>query len=66
MRHRDREIFVRHQHRPWHLGVGLLGAAERLDDRREIGAGIAEEIVDAVIGQRSQEGLGGNRRPFAA
>ena len=65
VRHADREIFVRHQHRLRHLGVGFFGAAEGFDDRRKIGARIAEKIIDAVIGERAQEGLGGDRRPLA-
>ena len=66
VRHRDREVLVRHHHRPRHLRVGLLGPRESLDDRREIGARIAEEKVDAVIGERAQEGVGGDRRPVGA
>ena len=64
VRHADREVFVRHQNRFRHLGVGLLGAGEGFDDGREVGAGIAEEVIDAVIGKPAQEGLGGDR-PFA-
>ena len=64
VRHRDREILVRDHQRLRHLGVGLLGAAEGLDDRREIGARIGEEIVDAVIGERPQERFAGDRRAF--
>ena len=64
--HGDRKIFVRHQNRLRHLGVGLLGAAEGLDDRREVRAGIGEEIVGAVIGQRAQECLGGDCWPLSA
>ena len=33
---------------------------------RKVGAGIAEEIVDAVVGERAQESIGGNRLPFAS
>ena len=65
VRHGDREILVRHQHRLRHLGVGLLGAAEGFDDRREVGAGIGEEIIDAVVGERAQERLGGDCRPLS-
>jgi hypothetical protein len=66
VRHGDREILVRNDQRRGHLGVRLLGAAEGLDDRREIGAGIGEEIIDAMIGQRAEEGLSGDRRAFVA
>ena len=65
VRHGDGEIFVRHQDRLRHLGIGFLGAAEGFHDRREIGARVAEEIIDAVIGERAQEGLGGDRRPLS-
>ena len=65
VRHGDREVLMRHQNGLGHLGVGLLGAAEGFDDRREIGARIAEEIIGAVIGERAQEGFGGDRLPLA-
>src|SRR5262249_60175351 len=47
------------------LCVGLLGAAEGLDDRREVRARIGEEIVGAVIGQGAQERLGGDCWPLS-
>ncbi len=62
MRHRHREVLVRDHQRRRYLGIRLLGAAVGLDDRREIGARIGEEIVDAVVGQRPQEGLSRDRR----
>ena len=52
---------MRNDQRRRHLGVRLLGAAERLDHGREIGARIGEEIIDAVVGERAQEGLSGDR-----
>ena len=64
MRHGDREIFMRHQNGSGYLGVGLLGAAEGFHDRREIGAGIGEEIIDAVVGERAQEALRGDHWPL--
>jgi hypothetical protein len=60
LRHRDREVLVRHQDGLRHFRVGLFGAAERLDDRREISARVAEEVIGAVIGERAQKRLGGN------
>ena len=54
MRHRHRGVLVRHHHRPRHLAVGAGRAREGLDDGREVGAGIAEQVVDAVRGQRVQ------------
>jgi len=64
VRHADRQVLVRNQDRLGNLGVGLLGASERFHDRRKIGAGIAEEIIDAVVGERAQERLGGDRGPL--
>ena len=66
VRHGDREVLVRDHQRLRHLGVGLLGAAEGLDDRREVGARVGEEIVDAVVGERAQERLSGDRRALVA
>ena len=65
VRHGDRQVLVRNQDRLRHLGIGLLGAAEGFHDRRKIGAGIAEEIIDAVVGERAQERFGGDRWPLA-
>ena len=65
VRHADREVLVRHQDRLRHFGVGLLGAGEGFDDGREIGAGVAEEIIDAMVGERAQEGFGCDDRPPA-
>ncbi len=65
MRHADREVFVRDEHGPRDLGIGLFGAAEGFHDRRKVGAGIGEEILDAVIGQCAQECFGGNRWPLS-
>ena len=61
MRHGDRQVFVGNDQRLRHLGVGLFRAREGLDDRREIGAGIGEKVVGAVIGERAQERLSGDR-----
>jgi hypothetical protein len=61
VRHGDREVLVRHQHRPRQPGVAGAGAAERLDDGREIGARIGEEEIDAVLGERAQENVAGDR-----
>ena len=63
VRHGHRQIFMRYQHRHRHFGVGLLGAAEGFDDRRKVCTGIGEQIIGAVIGERAQEGLGGDRGP---
>ncbi len=37
---------------PVHLGLG-----ERLDQRREIGAGVGEQIIDAAIGEQREIGV---------
>jgi len=60
MRHRHRRVLVRHHDRPRHRPVAALGARERLDQRREIGAGIDEQIVDPVRGKSIQLILGGH------
>ena len=61
MRHGDREILVRHKDRLRHLGVGCAARLEGLDDRREVGARVGEEIVDAMGGERAQENLARDR-----
>src|SRR5665213_41536 len=62
MRHGDRQVFVRHQHGLGNLGVGLLGAAEGFHDGWEIGARIGEHVIDAMVGERAQEGFRRDRR----
>ena len=47
------------------LALVFLRAAEGLDDRREVRARIGEEIIDAVIGERAQERLGGDCWPLS-
>jgi hypothetical protein len=61
VRHGDREVLVRHQHRPRQPGVAGAGAAERLDDGREIGARIGEEEIDAVLGEGAKKDVAGDR-----
>ena len=53
-RHRDGDILVRHGHRLRHPPSCRLRLGEGLDQRREIGAGIGEEIVDATIGHERE------------
>jgi hypothetical protein len=62
VRHGDGEVLVRHQYRARDFGVAGAGAAERLDDRREVGPRIGEEEIDAVLGERAQEHVAGDRR----
>ena len=52
MRHRDREILVRHKDRLRYRHVGALGALECLDDRRKVSARVGEEVVDSMGGER--------------
>ena len=66
MRHRDREIFVRHQDRPRQFHVAATPARKTFDDRRKVGAGIAEEIVDAVLGERAEKHFARDRFAFDA
>src|SRR5208282_4182276 len=51
---------MRNDHRPGHLAVGSASPSERLDDRRKIGTGIDEQMLDAVRGKRFQIVFGGN------
>jgi hypothetical protein len=61
VRHRDRKVLVRHQHRARQLCIASAAARKRLDDRRKIGARIGEEIIDAMLGERAQKHLPGDR-----
>ncbi len=60
VRHANSGVFVRHHHRRRHRAIAARGARERLDDRREISAGIDEQIVDAVRRECLQVILGGD------
>ena len=60
VRHADGGVLVRHHHWRRHRAIAARGARECLDDRREVGAGIDEQVVDAVRGQRLQIILGGD------
>ncbi len=57
VRHRHRGVLVRDHHRLRNGGTLLLTAREGLDDRREVGAGIGEEVVDAVRLEGAQQHL---------
>ena len=54
MRHGERAILMRHHHRSRHLSVGPRRTCEGFDDRCEVGARIAEQVIDAVRGERIQ------------
>jgi len=58
MRHRDRDILVRGDQRLWRRQPGMRRAGVSFDDRREIGAGIGEEIFDPALRQERQIRLG--------
>ena len=53
-RHRDGDILMRHGHRLRHPPTCRLRLGESLDQRREIGAGIGEEIIDTTIGDERE------------
>jgi hypothetical protein len=56
VRHRDGEVFVRCQDRPWNCNAGLRRLRISFYERRKIGPGVAEQIVDPAIGQQRQIG----------
>ena len=59
VRHRHGQVLVRHQHGARHLTPALPGAREAFDDGREIGAGVDEEMRDAVTMQGCQQHVAG-------
>jgi hypothetical protein len=50
VRHRDGEIFVGGEDRLRNSNAGLCRLRVGFDERREICAGVAEQVVDASIG----------------
>ena len=56
--HGDREVLVRHQHGARHTGACHFGAREALHDRRKIGAGVGEEVLDRMPVQRGEQDVG--------
>jgi hypothetical protein len=59
MRHRHAHVLVRHDH---HLGqppAELLALGVGLDDRREVGAAVGEQVLDAARGEQAQPGFRG-------
>ena len=60
VRHRHRDVLMGHGDDARIFPVGAGVARQRLDDRREIGAGIGEHVFDPAIGQAGEEGLGGH------
>jgi hypothetical protein len=51
VRHRDGEVFVRRQDWPRNCDARSRHLRIGLDQRRKIGPGIAEQIVDPAVGQ---------------
>ena len=62
VRHGHGEVLVRRQHGARHLRPALPGACQALDNGREIGAGVDEEIRNPVASQRGQEHVAGGGR----
>ncbi len=58
--HADSGVFMRHHHRRWRRAIASRSARERLDDRREVSAGVDEQIIDAVRRECFQVVLGGD------
>ena len=54
VRHADRDHLVRHRDRARRGESAALGARQRLDQRREVGAGVGEEEVDAALRERRE------------
>ena len=59
VRHRDAHVLVRHDDDLRQLPAELLALGVRLDDRREVGAAVREQIVDAARGEQAEPGVGG-------
>jgi hypothetical protein len=58
VRHRDREVLVRNGQELRQRLAALRERHERLDQRREIGAGVREHVLDAARFERAQQRLG--------
>ena len=58
MPHREGEVLVRCEHRLRHRHAGPRRLRERLDERREIGPRIGEQIFDPAFGKQREIGLG--------
>ena len=60
--HPDGDHFVRHGDRARRVEGAGLRARERFDERREVGAGVGEQPVDAASRERGEVGLGDRGR----
>ncbi len=56
--HADGDVLVRHEQGRGHPRAARGRARIGFDDRREIGAGVAEQVVDAARGEQLQVGIG--------
>ncbi len=57
MRHRHRDILVRDGDKAGNFPAARRAAGQRLDNGREIGAGIGEDILDTTLAEPGQIGL---------
>ena len=62
LRHGDGDVLVRHGDGLGHLHAVRGGLGIGFDQRREIGARIGEQIVDAAVGQKREIGVGHGAR----
>jgi hypothetical protein len=61
VRHADRGVLVRDDHRLGHGAAGLAAAHQGLDDRCEIGPRVGEQPVDAACLEQGEIGFGHGR-----
>jgi hypothetical protein len=59
VRHRYAHVLVRHDHDLGQAPAELLALGVGLDHRREIGAAVGEEVLDAARGEQPEPGVRG-------
>ena len=57
VRHRQRQVLVRGDQRLGCRGAGPRRFGERLDERREVGSPVGEQVVDPALGEKCQIGF---------
>src|SRR5947209_3333185 len=57
MRHRERQILMRCDQRLWRRKAGMRCLGIGLDNRREIRAGIGEQVFDAALREQGEVSL---------
>jgi hypothetical protein len=62
LRHGDGDVLVRHGDGLGHFRAVRLRLRVGLDQRREIGTGIGEEVIDAAVGEQRKIGVGNRSR----